>query len=156
MALKITRAVITAAGRNRRALPLQMLIDRDGIQKSVLSIILNEAWQAGIEQCCVVICPGDEAAYRDAAGDHVERLLFVAQPEPLGYGHAVYCARAFVDNQPFLHMMSDHIYLSANFNFHLSANSSANSNDMGCARQLVEMAEMQACAVSTAGFLEWR
>ena len=132
--MKITRAVITAAGRNRRTLPLQMLIDRDGVQKSVLAIILNEAWQAGIEQCVVVICPGDEAAYRDAAGEHVERLRFVTQDEPRGYGHAVYCARPFVDGQPFLHMMSDHLYLS--------------ETGQGCAQQLVETAQTQGCAVS--------
>ena len=128
-ALKITRAVITAAGRNRRTLPLQTLIDRDGNQRSVLAIILNEVWQAGIEECCLVICPGDEAAYREAAEHHAERLRFVTQDEPLGYGHAVYCARPFVDDQPFLHMMSDHIYLS-----------DSNLSNLGCASQLVQTA----------------
>ena len=132
--MKITKAVITAAGRNQRALPLQMLIDRDGAQKSVLAILLNEAWQAGMEECCVVVCPGDEAAYREAAGEHAPRLHFVAQPEPCGYGHAVYCAREWISDQPFLHMIGDHIFVS----------------DTGdcCARQLVETAESQACAVS--------
>jgi UTP--glucose-1-phosphate uridylyltransferase len=36
--MKITKAVITAAARKQRALPLQTLIDRDGAEKSVLSI----------------------------------------------------------------------------------------------------------------------
>ena len=40
--MKVTKAVITAAGRNQRSLPLQMLIDRDGAQKSVLAILLSE------------------------------------------------------------------------------------------------------------------
>ncbi|MBA2646274.1 MAG: UTP--glucose-1-phosphate uridylyltransferase, partial [Pyrinomonadaceae bacterium] len=31
--MKITKAVITAAARNQRTLPLQTLVDRDGDQK---------------------------------------------------------------------------------------------------------------------------
>ena len=132
--MKITRAVITAAGRNQRSLPLQMLIDRDGVQRSVLAILLNEAWRAHIEDCCVVVCPGDEDAFRNAAGEHAGRLSFVTQNEPRGYGHAVYCAREFVKGEPFLHMIGDHIYTS----------------DTGgsCAEQLVAVAQAQSCAVS--------
>lgn len=126
--------MITAAGRTRRDLPLQMLVDRDGKQKSVLAIILGEAWQAGIAECCVVICPGDEAAFREAAGEHAERLHFVTQDAPRGYGDALYQARAFAGDAPFLHMMGDHIYIS--------------HTEHGCARQLVETAQAQACAVS--------
>ena len=40
--MKITKAVITAAGRNQRTLPLQTLVDRDGTAKSVLRIIVEE------------------------------------------------------------------------------------------------------------------
>jgi UTP--glucose-1-phosphate uridylyltransferase len=132
--LKITKAVITAAGRNQRSLPLQMLIDRDGVQKSVLAILLNEAWQARIEECCVVVCPGDEEAYRAAAGEHAERLQFVTQDAPRGYGHAVYCARDFVRDEPFLHMIGDHIYIS--------------DRAESCAEQLIAVAEAHSCAVS--------
>jgi UTP--glucose-1-phosphate uridylyltransferase len=53
---------------------------------------------------------------------------------PLGYGHAVYCARDFVEGEPFLHMVGDHIYLS--------------DEERSCARQLVDVAEAQNCAVS--------
>ena len=132
--MKITKAVITAAGRNQRSLPLQMLIDRDGVQRSVLSILLNEAWNAHIEDCCVVICPGDEGAFRSAAGEHAERLTFVQQNEPRGYGHAVFCAREFADDQPFLHMIGDHIYIT--------------DAERNCAAQLVAAAETYQCAVS--------
>ena len=41
--VNITKAVITAAGRNQRTLPLQTLVDRDGARKSVLGIIVEEA-----------------------------------------------------------------------------------------------------------------
>lgn len=132
--MKTTKAVITAASRNQRTLPLQTLVDRDGVQKSVLCIILEDALRAGIEDICVVVCPGDETAYREAAGDHADKLHFVPQAEPRGYGHAVCCAREFVGAAPFLHMVGDHIYISR--------------SEQGCAQQLVETAERYACAVS--------
>lgn len=132
--MRITKAVITAAARDQRTLPLQTLVDRDGDQKSVLNIIVEEALSAGLEDVCVVVSPGDEAAYRQAAGAHAHNLHFVPQAAPLGYGHAVWCARDFVADAPFLHMVGDHVYLSDSVE--------------SCARQLVEAAGARACSVS--------
>ncbi len=132
--MRIRKAVITAAGRSQRALPVQTLIDRDGTEKPVLTIILEEALRAGVEEICVVVWPGDEAAYAQAAGIHAGRLHFVPQPEPRGYGHAVYCAKDFTGLDPFLHLIGDHLYVSR--------------TEKGCARQLVEVAEAEDCAVS--------
>ncbi len=132
--MKITKAVITAAGPSQRTLPLQTLVDRDGNPKSVLCIIVEEVLRAGVNEICVVVCPGDEATYAAAVGDHVGSLKFVQQTEPLGYGHAVYCARDFVGNEPFLHLVGDHLYVSR--------------GAKGCAEQLVEVAQAESCAVS--------
>ena len=44
--MKIRKAVITAAGPNQRTLPLQTLIDRDGAEKSVLRILIEEVLTA--------------------------------------------------------------------------------------------------------------
>lgn len=132
--MRITKAVITAAARKQRTLPLQTLIDRDGAEKSVLAIMIEEALRAGMEEICVVVCPGDEGSYAQAAGEHAGRLKFVPQEEPLGYGHAVYCARDFVGNQPFLHLVGDHLWIS--------------QRPDGCAKQLVEVAQEQSCSVS--------
>jgi hypothetical protein len=44
--MKIRRAVITAAGPSQRSLPLQTPIDRDGAEKAVLQIIVEEAMRA--------------------------------------------------------------------------------------------------------------
>jgi UTP--glucose-1-phosphate uridylyltransferase len=87
--MKITKAVITAAGRKQRTLPLQTLIDRDGAEKSVLGIIIEEVLRAGVEEIGLVVRPGDETAYAAVAGDHAGRLHFVYQSTPLGYGHAI-------------------------------------------------------------------
>jgi UTP--glucose-1-phosphate uridylyltransferase len=132
--MRITRAVITAAGRKQRTLPLQTLIDRDGSEKSILEILVEETLRAGIEEICVVVWPGDESAYARVAGNHAGRLRFIGQPQPLGYGHALYCAREFVGQQPFLHLVGDHIYIG--------------DGDKGCAQHLVEVAQAEACAVS--------
>ncbi len=132
--MNIRKAVITAAARSQRTLPLQRLVDRDGVPKPVLQIIVEEATGAGVEEVCVVISPGDAPSYREAAGDQIDRLRFVEQPAPLGYGHAIYCAREFVGDAPFLHLVGDHLYVSH-----------ANT---GCAARLVEVASAEACAVS--------
>ena len=108
--MKIQKAVITAAGRNQRTLPLQTLIDRDGVEKPVLHIIVDEVLAAGVEEICVVVCPGDEPAYAKAAGDHAGRIRFLPQNEPLGYAHAVYSARGFTGQSPFLHLVGDHVH----------------------------------------------
>jgi UTP--glucose-1-phosphate uridylyltransferase len=132
--MQVTKAVITAAGRNQRTLPLQLLIDRDGIEKSVLSILVEEVLSAGVKDIAVVVVPGDETPYAKVLGDHVGRVTFVPQEEPQGYGHAVYCARDFVSGDPFLHLVGDHLYVSR--------------ETRSCARQLVAMAQAEECAVS--------
>jgi choline kinase len=66
--MHITKAVITAAGRNQQTLPLQTLIDRDGQEKSVLAILLEEVHNAGIEEVCLVVRPGDEEPYASIVG----------------------------------------------------------------------------------------
>ena len=132
--MKIKKAVITAAGRDQRALPLQTLIDRDGEEKSVLSILAEQALAASVEEICFVVWPGDEARYAQAAGKHAGRIRFVAQPQPKGYGHAVYCAREFTAGAPFLHLVGDHLYVSG--------------TPQSCAECLVEVAENEECAIS--------
>ena len=132
--MKIRKAVITAAGRNQHTLPLQTLVDRDGVQKYALQIIIEEAASSGVEEICVVICPGDREAYSAASGAWAKQLRFVEQASPLGYGQALYCAREFVANEPFLHLVSDHLYLSR--------------EPRRCAQQLVDVAAAENASVS--------
>ena len=136
--MKISRAIITAAGRDGHALPLQRVVDRDGVAKTALQIIVEEAVAAGADEVGIVVRPGDEAAFRTAAGTSASRLELIPQPEPLGYGHAIRCGRAFAADEPVLHLVGDHLYVS---------------DDDGmpprrCARQLVAVAEAENCSVS--------
>ena len=134
------------------------IVDRDGLTKPVLQIIAEEALESGIEEICVVAAPGDEAYYRrhfqsyaetlrsgfkgvewaeEQAGKMTEllsRLRFAVQPEPLGYGHAVWCARAHAAGEPVLLLLGDHLYVSR--------------EKRRCARQLLDLAEAEHCSVS--------
>ena len=132
--MKITKAVITLAGKNQRTLPLQTLIDRDGTEKSVLGIIVKEVLEAGIQDIGLVIRPGDEDALTRVASDHAGNLHFIPQAELAGYGHAIYCARDFVGAAPFLHLVGDHIYISR--------------SGESFVQHLLRVAEREMCAVS--------
>ena len=132
--MHITKGVITAAGRDQHTLPLQSLVDADGRDCTALQLIITEAVSAGIEEICLIIQPGDRDAYHEAAQEHAHCLTFVEQDNPRGYGDALQRARDFVGDEPFLHLVSDHLYLSA--------------GKRTCARQLIDVAQRENCAVS--------
>jgi UTP--glucose-1-phosphate uridylyltransferase len=139
--MKIKRAVITAASRDDRHLPLQQLVDRDRQPKAALAIIVEEAVAAGAHEVAVVIRPGDEAAFREAAGPAASRLELIPQPTPAGYGDALCQARAFVGEEPFLHFVGDHLYVS-------DAEKVSDGEAATCSKQLVAVAEAEECCVS--------
>lgn len=132
--MKIRKALVTAANPRQRTLPLQTLIDQHGESKSALQIILEEAAGAGVEEFCVVVCPGDETAYAGACGALRSRVRFVVQPAPRGYGHAVLCGREFTGGESFLHLVGDHLHVS--------------QGKTSCARQLLAIAEAENASVS--------
>src|ERR1043165_1488128 len=132
--MEIKKAIITAAGQSQRTLPLQSLVDRDGATKTALAILIEEILQAGLEEICVVVGPGDQGAFATAAGSHASRLRFVEQSRPLGYAHAVYCGRDFADHEAFLFRVGAHLYFSG--------------TQTRCAQQLVEIPTAENCAAS--------
>jgi len=132
--MHISRAVITAAGPGQQSLPLQRIVDQHGKAATALELILSEVVEAGVEEVCVVICPGFAESYESAAGEHASRLTFVEQSNPAGYGDALLRAESFTNNAPFLHLVGDHLYVSA--------------TDRGCARQVVDLAAAEECSVS--------
>ena len=132
--MKVRKAIITIAGKDQRALPLQTCIDRDGTEKPVLQILVEQALIADVDEVVVITWPGDEARYTQAVGKHIKHVQFVPQPEPLGYGHAILCAREAVGEEPFLHMVGDHLNISYSVK--------------SCAQHVVELAEAEGCSVS--------
>ncbi len=153
----IKKAIITAAGKGTRQYPatnavqkeMFPLIDRDGIAKPTIQIIVEEALNAGIEKIAIIVQPGEEkqfvAHFRGLSkkekesfrgkpwgvqqSERLERMrdaiVYVHQTEQHGFGHAVYCAHRFAGDDPVLLMLGDHVYLS-----HTAAS---------CARQLLDV-----------------
>jgi UTP--glucose-1-phosphate uridylyltransferase len=132
--MKVRKAVITAAAESQRALPLQTLIDRDGQEKPVLAILIEQILLARVEEICVVVAPGAEALYGAAVEKHLGRVRFAPQTAPRGYGHAVWCAREFLAGEPFLHLVGDHLYV--------------NIEGQPPAERLLQTAQAEECSVS--------
>ncbi|BAY39045.1 UTP-glucose-1-phosphate uridylyltransferase [Nostoc sp. NIES-2111] len=126
------------------------IIDRDGRAKPVILAIAEEAVSAGISEIGIVVQPDDLAVFAELFKNpptpelwqkltpqnqeysHYlqelgKKVVFLTQQEQEGYGHAVYCAKDWVGNEPFLLMLGDHVYKSA--------------IDKSCARQMVEIYE---------------
>ena len=132
--MKLSKAVITAAGPDQTRLPLQRFVDLDGTEKTSLQIIIEELLAAGVKEIAMIVRPGNQSAYADAAGNHQQMLSFIEQPVPRGYGDALCRAADFVGNQPFVHLVSDHLYISG--------------ERRRCTQQLVEVARAENCPVS--------
>lgn len=133
--MKIRKAIVTAAGPGQDALPLHVLVDRDGVEKTAIEMIIEEIDSAGIESVGVIINPGSAHAYREAAGKYQDRLTFIEQSEAgAGYGQAILSGKEFIGDEPFLHMVGDHLCFS--------------KTPKRCAMQLCEVASKQGCMVS--------
>jgi len=157
--MSVRKAVIPIAGRGTRQLPatwaipkaMMPVVDRDGLAKPVIHLLIAEAVSAGVEQIAVVVSPGQEADVRryfrrfdddlrtavadrpelvavsDQLGDWGSRITCIEQPTPEGFGHAVWCAKDWVGDEPFLQMLGDYVFVS--------------NQSRSCARQLVDAFE---------------
>ncbi|MBN1147493.1 MAG: GHMP kinase [Anaerolineales bacterium] len=152
---KLRKAVIPAAGFGTRLFPaskatkkeLFPIIDRDGIAKPAILLIVEEALESGIEEVIIIVQENDLEAFCNlfqaqisienfnklsrSFQDYARRILeigrrvsFVVQPAQEGFGHAIYCARQAIGEEPFLLMLGDHIYRS--------------HQEISCARQLMQ------------------
>ncbi len=110
------------------------VVGPDGIARALLHYHLLDLDAAGFEEVCIIVQPGEEEAIRayvDGPDDaylgrleknpelHAEalrmrefgkRVRFAVQHEQEGYGHAVHQARDFVDGEPFLLCLGDHLF----------------------------------------------
>lgn len=111
------------------------IIDRDGRAKPVIMAIVEEAISSGIEEIGIVVQKGDRALFEDffKAPPPTElltklslqnqeysqylqnlgsRITILTQDKQEGYGHAVFCAKEWVKDEPFLLLLGDHVYSS--------------------------------------------
>ncbi|MEQ9669141.1 sugar phosphate nucleotidyltransferase [Coleofasciculus sp. G2-EDA-02] len=126
------------------------IIDRDGRTKPVILAIVEEARRGGIEEIGIVVQPSDRAIFEaffktppkqelwDKLSDENqeycqylqelgERITILTQAEQEGYGHAVFCAKDWVNQEPFLLLLGDHLYVS--------------DTEIPCTRQVLEIYE---------------
>jgi UTP-glucose-1-phosphate uridylyltransferase/mevalonate kinase len=159
----VRKAVIPVAGFGTRLYPMTRflkkdffpIVDRDGLVKPVILILLEELISSGIEEICIVIGSEEERQqYRDffdlqLSDEHFgklkpelrtyeekirrigQHLRFVYQTAKRGFGHAVYQSVEFAADEPVLLLLGDTIYRS-----HIGKS---------CTRQFIEAFEQFNC-----------
>lgn len=131
--VKVRKAVIPAAGLGTRLLPLTKALPKEMlpiIDKPTIQYIIEEAVESGIKD--IIIVTGKE---KKAIEDHFDssflleetlskkgkleelreirkisqlaNIHYIRQSEPNGLGHAIWCARKFIGNEPFAVLLGD-------------------------------------------------
>ena len=135
MKKRIKKAVIPAAGLGTRFLPATKAQPKEMlpiVDKPAIQYIVEEAVQSGIEDI-LIITGRNKRAIEDHFDKSVELELtleekedrelldlvrnisslanihYIRQKEPKGLGHAIYCAKTFINNEPFAVLLGDDI-----------------------------------------------
>ncbi|KMK78348.1 UTP--glucose-1-phosphate uridylyltransferase GalU [Alkalihalobacillus pseudalcaliphilus] len=131
---KVKKAIIPAAGLGTRFLPATKAMPKEMlpiVDKPTIQYIIEEAVEAGIEDIIIVTGKGKRAIedHFDHAFELEQNLLekqklelfdkvvatskvdihYIRQKEPKGLGHAVWCARKFIGDEPFAVLLGDDI-----------------------------------------------
>ncbi|WP_160725760.1 UTP--glucose-1-phosphate uridylyltransferase GalU [Bacillus sp. USDA818B3_A] len=132
---KVRKAIIPAAGLGTRFLPATKAMPKEMlpiVDKPTIQYIIEEAVASGIEDIIIVTGKGKRAIedHFDMAMELEENLKekgkldllekvqfatnladihYIRQKEPKGLGHAVWCARNFIGNEPFAVLLGDDI-----------------------------------------------
>ncbi|MBQ3471024.1 MAG: UTP--glucose-1-phosphate uridylyltransferase, partial [Clostridia bacterium] len=136
--MKITKAVIPAAGFGTRFLPATKAVPKEMlpiVDKPTIQYIGEEARAAGIEDIILITSRGKDALVnhfdkafeleavleRDGKTEMLEAVRevsdkinvhFIRQQEQKGLGHAVLYAKSFIGNEPFAVMLGDDVVVS--------------------------------------------
>ncbi|WP_191560037.1 UTP--glucose-1-phosphate uridylyltransferase GalU [Metabacillus idriensis] len=147
--MHVKKAIIPAAGLGTRFLPATKAQPKEMlpiVDKPTIQYIIEEAVASGIEDILIVSGRGKRAIedHFDKSYELEETLIkkekwdllskvqgiselanihYIRQKEPLGLGHAIYCARRFIGNEPFAVMLGDDIVQS----------------DVPCLKQLIDI-----------------
>ncbi|WP_102264398.1 UTP--glucose-1-phosphate uridylyltransferase GalU [Mesobacillus jeotgali] len=136
--VKVKKAIIPAAGLGTRFLPATKAQPKEMlpiVDTPTIQYIIEEAVSSGIEDILIVTGRGKRAIedHFDKAMELEESLAakgkyeelekikqisnladihYIRQKEPMGLGHAIWCARKFIGNDPFAVMLGDDIVVS--------------------------------------------
>ncbi|QNK49931.1 UTP--glucose-1-phosphate uridylyltransferase GalU [Brevibacterium sp. PAMC23299] len=154
---KVKKAIIPAAGLGTRFLPATKAMPKEMlpiVDKPTIQYIIEEAVASGIEDIIIVTGKGKRAIedHFDNAPELERNLLdkgkldvldkvrypsdlanihYIRQKEPKGLGHAVWCARNFIGDEPFAVLLGDDIVQS----------------DTPCVRQLINQYEQTGSSI---------
>ena len=126
------------------------VIDNQGRAKPVILAIVEEALSAGIEEVGIIVQKQDQELFEEIfctpppienfnklsrenqrycsyLMDIGHRITFLSQEIQEGFGHAVYCAREWIGEEPFILLLGDHLY--------------AANTEASCSRQLLDVYE---------------
>lgn len=136
---KVRKAVFPVAGLGTRFLPATIAMPKEMlpvVDKPLIQYAVEEALAAGIEQIIFVTGKGKtaiedhfdknsalERILRDKGKDftlqqlpsnlpNLQSIVYTRQDEPLGLGHAIWCAREIVGNEPFAVLLADDLIQS--------------------------------------------
>src|SRR5215469_16944636 len=139
---RVRKAVVPAAGLGTRHFPASHAVKKelfpvvgpDGIARALIHYHFLELIQAGIEEICVIVQPGEDHAIRSYLAGPDEaylgrlsktpallaearqmreilgRIHFAVQQTQEGYGHAVYQTKSFAGGEPVLLCLGDHLF----------------------------------------------
>lgn len=133
--MKVRKAIIPAAGLGTRFLPATKAQPKEMlpiVDKPTIQYIVEEAIESGIEAIMIVTGRGkraiedhfdksyeleDELRKRDKQDllhivqdiSNLVDIHYIRQKEPRGLGHAIYCAKSFIGNEPFAVLLGDDI-----------------------------------------------
>ncbi|WP_209121742.1 UTP--glucose-1-phosphate uridylyltransferase GalU [Alkalihalobacillus sp. BA299] len=148
---KVRKAIIPAAGLGTRFLPATKAMPKEMlpiVDKPTIQYIVEEAVNSGIEDIIIVTGKGKRAIedhfdhafeleqnlFQKGKTDLLEKVQYsskmvdihyIRQKEPKGLGHAVWCARKFIGDEPFAVLLGDDIVQA----------------DKPCLKQLIEQHE---------------
>lgn len=149
--MKVRKAIIPAAGLGTRFLPATKAQPKEMlpiVDKPTLQYIIEEAIGSGIEEI-LIITGRNKKSIEDHFDKSVEleyelgskgkydlleevrkisdmaNIHYIRQKEPKGLGHAIYCAKSFIGNEPFAVMLGDDIV----------------ANEVPCLKQMIDTFE---------------
>lgn len=169
----VRKALIPIAGAGARMGPLAAavpkalwpLIDGRSEPRPVLHLIIDEALSAGVEHIALIVSAAHIETVRRyfcaiqnrGTTDIARRIEYIVQGEPRGLGAAVECTAAFVQDEPFMLLLGDHVYTADNGQPSCATQvASAFHSQSGVAMvgvQVVNSKELHSVGVATGRFL---
>lgn len=137
---KVKKAIIPAAGFGTRFLPVTKSVPKEMlpiVDKPTIQYIVEEVVASGIEEILIVT-----SSYKKTIEDYFDysyelehhlklknkhddfkkireisnmaNIQYIRQKQPLGLGHAILCAKSFINNEPFAVLLGDDVVLAKN------------------------------------------